>query len=212
VQTHVSRHSQLDLSTVFGHLETLRARAAGALSVEGFDSSAQRFSRTADLRYFGQAFEVRVPLRDGPSHVDTADAVNMAEAADTVEAAVAAFHDAHEQLYGYCFRDKPRQEVEWVNLRVTGIGPIQRPRLRPLSPSPDVPQPSGVRDVCFDAAVGFVPTPTYWRPDLPAGVVVDGPAVIEEYGSTVPLHRGFTATVDRLANLVITRLPEGGRS
>jgi N-methylhydantoinase A len=102
--------------------------------------------------------------------------------------------------------------VEWVNLRVTGIGPIQRPRLRPLSPSRDAPQPSGVRDVCFDAAVGFVPTPTYWRPALPAGAVVDGPAVIEEYGSTVPLHPGFTATIDHLANLVITRLPEGGRS
>ena len=27
-------------------------------------------------------------------------------------------------LYGYDFRDDPRQQVEWVNLRVTGVGPI----------------------------------------------------------------------------------------
>jgi N-methylhydantoinase A len=62
--------------------------------------------------------------------------------------------------------------------------------------------------VCFDVPEGFVATPTYWRADLRAGAVVAGPAIIEEYGSTVPLHPGFTATVDSLGNLVIT----GGRS
>jgi N-methylhydantoinase A len=35
--------------------------------------------------------------------------------------------------------------------------------------------------------------------------VVSGPAIIEEYGSTVPLHPGFTARVDPLGNLVVTR-------
>ena len=45
-------------------------------------------------------------------------------------------------------------------------------------------------------------TPVYWRPDLAPGDVVVGPAIIEEFGSTVPLHPGFTATVDRFGNLV----------
>ena len=49
--------------------------------------------------------------------------------------------------------------------------------------------------------------PTYWRPDLPAGAVVTGPAVIEEYGATVPLHPGFTATVDGYGNLVVAEGP-----
>jgi N-methylhydantoinase A len=200
VQTYVSRHAQLDLSTVSRHLSGLRERAATALSAEGFAGAEQRFARTADLRYFGQAFEVRVPLADG--EFDTA----------TAAGAVASFHDAHEQLYGYCFRDRPEQEVEWVNLRVTGIGPIRRPALRPL-PGTNVPAaPSGAREVCFDAASGFVRTPTFWRPDLPAHATVDGPAIIEEYGATVPLHPGFTATVDQLANLIVTRTPEGGRA
>ncbi|HLT11401.1 MAG TPA: hypothetical protein VK028_11410, partial [Micromonosporaceae bacterium] len=52
---------------------------------------------------------------------------------------------------------------------------------------------------------GFRSTPIYWRPDLPAGASITGPAVIEEYGSTVPLHPGFTATVDPYGNLVIAR-------
>jgi len=34
---------------------------------------------------------------------------------------------------------------------------------------------------------------------------VEGPAVIEEYGATVPLHPGFRTVVDTFGNLVIRR-------
>ena len=47
--------------------------------------------------------------------------------ADLAESVVAAFHDEHRVLYGYDFRDDARQEVEWVNVRVTGVGPIRKP-------------------------------------------------------------------------------------
>jgi len=184
VQTYVSRHAGLDRATVASHYETLRGRAAAALSAEGFTATEQRFARSADLRYRGQAFEVRVPVDGEPDD------------------AVAAFHDAHERLYGYCFRDRPEQEVEWVNLRVTGIGPIARPSLRSLPARSGALRPAGTRPVRFDES--FVDTPIYARDTLGAGDVVTGPAVIEEYGSTVPLHPGFAARVDELGNLVVT--------
>jgi N-methylhydantoinase A len=59
--------------------------------------------------------------------------------------------------------------------------------------------------VCFDPAAGFTETAIHWRPDLRAGQVLEGPAVVEEFGATVPLHPGFTLRVDHLGNLVITR-------
>lgn len=62
-----------------------------------------------------------------------------------------------------------------------------------------------VRPVCFDADAGYVDTDVWWRPDLLAGDTVEGPAVIEEFGSTVPVHPGFVVRVDTLGNLVITR-------
>jgi N-methylhydantoinase A len=49
-----------------------------------------------------------------------------------------------------------------------------------------------------------------WRPDLAVGTVVTGPAVVEEFGSTVPLHPGFTARVDAFGNLVVTRVGIAG--
>ena len=44
-----------------------------------------------------------------------------------------------------------------------------------------------------------------WRPDLAPGTVVTGPAIIEEFGSTVPLHPGFTARIDEYLNIIVTR-------
>jgi N-methylhydantoinase A len=46
-----------------------------------------------------------------------------------------------------------------------------------------------------------------WRPDLVPGAVVAGPAIIEEFGSTVPLHPGFTARIDDYLNIIVTREP-----
>src|SRR4029079_12381579 len=124
VQTHVARHASLDPAAVEQVFAELTARATGALDTEGFPREQHAYVRTADLRYFGQAYEVRVPAGDGP--VDEASAHEVS----------ARFHDAHHQLYGYDLRDDPRQQVEWVNLRVTGVGPITRPELREL-PSRD---------------------------------------------------------------------------
>jgi N-methylhydantoinase A len=192
VRTAVSRHADLDLGAVAGVLEALQADAAAALAREGFRSEQHRYLRSADLRYAGQAFEVRVPTPDGP--VDARFATTVADA----------FHDAHEQLYGYAFRDDPRQPVEWVNLRVTGVGPISRPKLAELSPRDGGVERArtGVRSVFFDA---WAETPVYWRPDLAPDDEITGPAVLEEFGSTVPLHPGFTARVDRHGNLVVRR-------
>jgi N-methylhydantoinase A len=195
VQTAVARHAQLDLAAVAAAYGSLQARAAASLDAEGFDRSAHRYLRSADLRYFGQAFEVRVPLPDGP--LDAAAAA----------AAVDAFHDAHRRLYGYSFRDRPEQQVEWVNLRVTGVGPIRRPRLREAEPGDGDPRRAltGTRPVCFDAAEGPLDAAVYARAALRPGDALAGPAVVEEYGSTVPLHPGFRAEVDRLGNLVVMR-------
>ena len=64
---------------------------------------------------------------------------------------------------------------------------------------------AGARPVCFDADAGYVATDVYWRPDLRAGDTFSGPAIVEEFGSTVPVHPGFTVRVDAFGNLVVTK-------
>jgi N-methylhydantoinase A len=193
VQTHVTLQDDLDQVDVQQVYEVLTGRARAALVKEGFAPEQHRFLRTTDLRYFGQAFEVRVPLPEGP--VETGLVAEVARR----------FHAEHRALYGYDFSTDPRQQVEWVNLRVSGVGPIRRPEIqRHPEASAPVSKPKQ-RPVCFDAAEGYVDTPVLWRPDLRPGQRIQGPAVIEEFGSTVPLHPGFAARVDEWLNLIVTR-------
>ena len=203
VQTHVTLADHLDPAAVTRIYDTLTAQAAEALATEGFDPTDHQFVRTADLRYFGQAFEVRVPVAEGE--------LDPGAVAD-------AFHAEHRALYGYDFADvqpnRGTQQVEWVNLRVSGIGPIQRPEIRrhPVVEPVATPVATGRRPVCFDPVQGYVDTPLHQRSDLVPGARVDGPAVIEEFGSTVPLHPGFSARVDEHLNIIVTRSPEGSRA
>jgi N-methylhydantoinase A len=193
VQTHVALADALDPAAVAAVLDDLTGQARAALAGEGFAPEVHGFVRTADLRYFGQAFEVRVPVPDG-----AIDAALLAGVADV-------FHAEHRALYGYDFAGDPSQQVEWVNLRVSGIGPITRPEIRRHPLAPRELSPTSVRSVCFAAEDGYVDTPVLWRPDLTAGTTVAGPAIIEEFGSTVPLHPGFVAAVDEYLNLVVRR-------
>ena len=196
VQTAVARQSALEAEQVQSVFDDLARQADAALEREGFLTEQRVFVRTADLRYYGQAYEVRVDVPDGPVTDDLLATV------------AAAFHDEHKALYDYDFRDDGRQEVEWVNLRVTGIGPIRKPELREAAAGSGAEAArTGSRRVHFDD--GWVETPVYDRARLGAGDEVRGPAVFEEFSSTVPLHPGFSARVDAYGNLVIRR--SGGR-
>jgi N-methylhydantoinase A len=107
----------------------LVAEAAGVLSALGLAVGDERRDRVrtflcdvgeagplpasgeADLRYEGQSFELTVPLGGD---------------------LVGAFHDAHEQRYGYADRDRP---VELVAVRTADVTPGPRVELgaaRPL--------------------------------------------------------------------------------
>ena len=191
VQTAVARQSHLDPADLQTVYDDLARQADDALAREGFLTEQRRFVRTADLRYYGQAYEVRVDVPEGPVDADL-----LALVADR-------FHDEHKALYDYDFRDDSRQEVEWVNLRVTGVGPIRKPEVREIGAGSGAESArTGSRRVYFD---DWVDTPVYDRARLGAGDEVEGPAVFEEFSSTVPLHPGFTARVDGFGNLLITR-------
>ncbi len=198
VQTHVTLAERLEPADVAGRYADLEGLATAALRTEGFPDDQHGFVRTADLRYFGQAFEVRVPVPEGPFEAATAEEVARR------------FHAEHRALYGYDFATDPDQQVEWVNVRVSGIGPIQRPTItRHELGGWTMGWPQETRPVCFDPADGYVETPVRARDQLRPGEMVPGPVIIEEYGSTVPIHPGFKAEVDAYLNLVVTRIEEG---
>ena len=95
---------------------------------------------------------------------------------------------------------------EWVNLRVTGTGPIERPVLRRRerrSNEPVARAEIGRRSVYFDDQ--WLDTPIYDRSRLQPQDCVHGPAVVEEFGSTTVVFPSLEARVDDYENLILQR-------
>jgi N-methylhydantoinase A len=155
-----------------------------ALSEQGVAKADRTFLRELDLRYVGQSTELVV---GAPRSLDEA---------------VEAFHQRHEQRYGYAAREDP---VEIVTARVIGIGTTPKPRLvAAAAPARRAPEPRALRERrdAFDGTA-FADTPVYDRARLRPGDAFDGPAVVEQYDATTYVAPAWSASVDGFGNLVL---------
>jgi N-methylhydantoinase A len=181
IATRVTHEDSLVIDDLAAVYDRLQREAVETLARDGIDPARCRTVREADLRYTGQSMEVRVAAPAGPI-----DATFVAKLLD-------AFHAAHRKSFGYDYRS--RQKVELVNFCVSGFGLIERPALPKLATRPGVtPARKGARRVFFDGQ--WVDTPVYDRGALPADFRLDGPAVVEEFGSTTVVWPGQRLEVD----------------
>jgi N-methylhydantoinase A len=120
--------------------------------------------RSVDVRYFGQGFEleVQVPPR-----------INRHSLRES-------FERKHEMVYGYRHAE---ERLEVTALRLTVTIPVVKPTLGSLQGSIRKTKAGSRRKVWFNDE--WFDTSVYWRDELPASHSVSGPAVIEEYDSTV---------------------------
>jgi N-methylhydantoinase A len=161
----------------------LERESSELLAVESIPDADRYFARSADMRYVGQEYFVSVPV--GPS-------VELVEIDR-------AFHEAHRVRYGH---STPGAPVEFVNLRVAGMGRIGVPAA-PSRPAGGEDPSLGRRSVVFSGEARD--TPVLLRDRLPPGPVHEGPLVIEEQSSTTVVPPGYTTRVDEHGNLLITR-------
>jgi N-methylhydantoinase A len=144
----------------------------------------------ADLRYFGQNFELAIELEG-----DRLDEAATAALSD-------AFHRRHKDFYGYELRGQP---VEIVNLRLAVTG---APRSLPQDKS------KRVRGVLKQAVIekrsvwfpeeGYVPTLVYDRDRLPADGRIMGPAIVEQMDTTTVVPPRASVRADRAGYLHMT--------
>jgi N-methylhydantoinase A len=160
-------------------LERLRA-GPGSGSEAGFEGPV-RTTRSTDMRYGEQVFEIAVPLDDVDWSV-----------ADPLPQIVERFHRRHEELYTYSL---PDQETVLVNARVAVSGILsalpQEPTLPELPPTP----PRSERRVYLD---DWITAPVYDFDALAPAQRIAGPAIIESAMTTVLLRPGDRAIVTTL--------------
>ncbi len=196
--TFIQRADRIDAPAIADIFARMEADGRAELAREGMRPDDMAFARMIDMRYVGQSFELTIAL---PS-ADTGE-LNTERMANLL----AQFHAEHERAYGHA---SPGEPVEFVNLRLTAMGRIGKPRLRAVGESGGTTaQAKGTRQVYFAERGGFTDVPLYDRYALRAEHVVAGPAIIEEFDSTTVVHPGYAAKVDVYGNLLIGKADNG---
>ena len=183
--TPLEQASPARLEAIFAELE---AAALRDLTTERFARDQMATRRLAGMRYRGQSYEL--PVEVG----------NLAAPGALADLA-ARFHAVHGRRYGHMAQ---AEAIEIVNFQVTAIAAIAKPRLpRFEAPALAHAEPRATRPAWFGTGEPCA-TAVWQRGDLPPGMCIDGPAVIEETTSTIVLYPGQRALVDEHLNIEIT--------
>ena len=165
-----------ELAAEFGAMEKNAKRDFAGEEWEGMPS----FTRSADLRYSGQGYELNLPM---------------------TQSLLRDFEREHRRRYGYIH---PNREVEIVTLRLRAVlkpaAPVRTHQPKSKSRSR--------RFAETDSAVWFdgkkLATAIYNRGELIAQRKYRGPAVVTEYSATTVIPPGNTFAIDRAGNLIVS--------
>ncbi|MBP1991817.1 hydantoinase/oxoprolinase family protein [Paenibacillus eucommiae] len=197
LRTRFQRVDQVDLDGVNADFDKMEASARTKL---GKQDVARHYEtrRYFDMRYVGEVHEVTIPVR---SRTRKVTALNL-------EATLADFHTLHERLYAH---KDASQQVEILNLRLDLIGVRDRLRFdeQPFDGEDPLEAQTGSRPVYFDGSPQD--TPVYDGEQLMPGNLVVGPAIIEQWGTTIVVYPGHEALIDAYRNCVIEVKRETGK-
>jgi N-methylhydantoinase A len=183
-RTHIGDTKALDggaIKLLFAEMEAEGLRRLRT----SFDGPA-RTTRSVDMRYGEQVFEIGVPL-------DTVDW----EAADPLPQIVERFHRRHEDLYTYAL---PDQETVLVNARATVAGILSALPHEPHRPGAPPVTARSKRRIYLD---DWVSVPVYDFDALAPAQIITGPAIVESAMTTVLLRPDDRAGITPLGWLDI---------
>jgi N-methylhydantoinase A len=188
--------------TRFGRLDaTLDVAALNALRA-GMRSEAEAVVRlgaptgeltegwTANMRYRGQGHELTVTIPPGEMYASSAAELERLFVAD------------YEQQFGRCIPNLDAEVLSW-SLRLATVG-------NPIAPCPATPAhhpvgPAAHVEVVDPGSGRFEAVALYNRGDLAPGATIAGPALIVEDETTTMVTRRFSARIDALGSIVLTR-------
>ena len=186
VTKDLSRTVRLEVQTASKELPKLQ-RAFAAMEqhgreqmhAEGFPRDAIKITRSLEMRYAGQSYELTVPF---------------------IGDFISAFHLAHEKRYGYFDRARA---CEVVNIRARFAGRTPKPALLKLKPGGTNPAAALISksQVLFQGRGKL--TAVYDRSRLRAANRILGPAIVTEYSATTLIPPGWTGEVDPSGNLIL---------
>ncbi|MBD47749.1 MAG: hypothetical protein CL891_01445 [Dehalococcoidia bacterium] len=165
----------------------LEQESLRTFQVEGYEASNINFTRHADVHYIGQIHELTIPIPDLTPFNEIKEL----------------FEKEHERTYGY---RSINEQIEVVNIRVTGRQIIPKVRQTDLTTigsslynyvgkKPD-------RKAYFGQGWGLIEVPVISRYDVDLKYRA-GPAIIEEYDTTIVIPPDWSVRRDSDWNLIL---------
>lgn len=188
VRTRYLALSDVDWNAIEQLYEEMAGQVRDKLGRLGMKLESIEYRRTADMRYVGQGFEVNTVLPEVLWESSGADVARL-------------FHEAYGRQYGHRLQD---QSIEALNWRLEGALRVQ---WADMAPDQEKRQASGSkrsRPAFLPDLNEFVDTPIFAESDLLAGAVHQGPALIEQAGSTIVVGLGDTYQRDATGTIRIS--------
>ncbi|HXJ00644.1 MAG TPA: hydantoinase/oxoprolinase family protein [Micropepsaceae bacterium] len=191
VRTLIGRLGTLgtaEVETVFGELTKV---GEDRIARDGIAKAAATFAFYANLRYVGQEHTIPIPV-SGPALL-TGDLGPLRKL----------FHAEHAKRYS---QSAPDESMEIVSLRLVVTAARQDSLAEQWLNEPWQAEGAieeSIRDVVFDDPERPLKTRIVWRPTLPAGASITGPAIIEEANATTLIQPGDVGTVTTAGHLII---------
>ncbi len=192
-RSYLARIDQVDTIHLMKILNELEHEGRGIVMQASVAEKDIRVTRSVDMRYLRQGYEIRVPLEEGK--INNKSLVELEER----------FEEEYFRFYGLLCRGVPIQAVNW---RVVVSGPaleIEGKMLKVGKESQTTNQPYGSRSVVFHPDEGATQTPVYRRESLSSAFNVNGPAIVEEAESTTIVLPNWSVRVDENGCLVLTK-------
>jgi len=165
------------------HFAEMEATAKEALARD-FGSREVYFEHHGEMRFCGQRHNIKLPV----------------SGLGDVAAIRGAFQKDYKRRYGHA---DAKAEVEFQALHLSAFAELSRPDIACLPRLGEGAKEQTRRPVYFATAGGMVDTPVFDRAGLAPGFKADGPAVIEEYGSTTLVAPGDRFEIGELHEIRI---------
>ncbi len=145
-----------------------------------FDRDKCVLLKYVGLRYRGQLEEIKVLWRG------------------SLKSSLQEFYSRYKEKYGFVSYD---EIVEVSTISITVIYGVEKPSIKKMNEKPYDAKPDSYREVFFTDS--WFKTGIYSREKLRPGARIYGPAVIEEYDSTILIPPNYFAYVDGYLNIRI---------
>ncbi|MGI9409667.1 MAG: hydantoinase/oxoprolinase family protein [Hyphomicrobiaceae bacterium] len=180
---------QVDWQHVNGRYSELRVQGCRQLADAGIVDGVT-VSLSADMRYYGQRYEVTVPLSEDVLNEEGAEAIQ------------GEFYRAYRDYYGREIADVPVETVSW-RMNVSGPQPDLKINWSGRDSNTSEIKQKSERLVVFPDLEQPVNCAVYERSELPVGAETKGPAIVEDHESTTVVPQGATMLVDDERMLVL---------